>query len=102
DARALVVGGLALIALPWLAVKYAPVVVALGLLLVYRLVRERRYARLVVFAGAIGVGALLFVVAHEAWYGGITPYASGSHFTGGEFGVVGDTPNYAGRSVRLI
>jgi hypothetical protein len=102
DTRALAVAALALIALPWLAVKYAPVVVALGVVLACRLVRERRYTRLVVFAGAIGVAALLFAAAHEAWYGGITPYASGAHFTGGEFGVVGDTPNYAGRSVRLI
>ncbi len=102
DRRALVIAGLALVALPWLAVKYVPVVVALGALLVFRLVRQRRYARLVAFAGAIGAAAILFALAHEAWYGGLTPYASGSHFTGGEFGVVGDTPNYLGRSVRLL
>jgi hypothetical protein len=102
DRRAVAIAAVALIALPWLAVKYAPVVVALGAVLVYRLVRERRSTRLLAFAGVIGVAAVLFAAAHEAWYGGITPYASGSHFTGGEFGVVGDTPNYLGRSVRLI
>jgi hypothetical protein len=101
-ARNLVVAAIAMVALPWLAVKYAPVVVALGLVLGYRLVRERRFAPLTVFAAVIAAAALLFAVAHEAWYGGITPYATGSHFTGGEFGVVGDTPNYLGRSVRLI
>ena len=67
------------------------------------MVAGRRSApRVVAFAGALVVAAAAFAVAHLAWYGGITPYATGSHFAGGEFGVVGDTPDYLGRSVRLI
>jgi hypothetical protein len=102
DRRALVVATLAIVALPWLSVKYAPVVVALAGLLLFQLARARRPRAFVGFACAGALAAITYAVAHNAWYGGITPYAAGSHFTSGEFGVVGTAPNYFGRSVRLI
>lgn len=88
-------------ALPWLSIKYVPVAAALALLLVTRLWRSDR-ARTVWLASALLVVGALFLVAHQLWYGGWTPYAAGDHFVGGEFGVVGFSPNYPGRSVRLI
>jgi hypothetical protein len=92
---------LALVALPWLSVKYAPVVAALALVALYRLVRTgRSRAALGIVAAGAGAG-VLYLAAHQAWYGGWTVYAAGSHFTGGEASVMGTSPNYAGRAVRL-
>jgi hypothetical protein len=92
---------LALVALPWLSVKYAPVVAALALVALYRLVRSGR-ARTAWWLVAAGAGAgVLYLGAHQAWYGGWTVYAAGSHFAGGEATVMGTSPHYAGRAVRL-
>ena len=35
-------------------------------------------------------------------YGGVTAYAAGSHFVNGQLTVVGDDPDYVGRSRRLV
>jgi len=94
DRRALVVLGACVIALPWLAVKYAPVA---AMLVVTALVRRRSWGWLALLGAAAG----LFALAHLEWYGGLTPYASGDHFVGGELTVVGTDPNYAGRAIRL-
>jgi hypothetical protein len=83
----------AVIALPWLSVKYAVVAAALALLTL-----RRRWWLLGVYAAA----AAVFLVAHKAWYGGWTPYAAGDHFSGGELTVVGHDPDYAGRARRLL
>jgi hypothetical protein len=45
---------------------------------------------------------LAFVAAHLQWYGGVTPYAVGDHFTAGEFSVIGNDPDYPGRARRLL
>ena len=84
---------LAVIALPWLSVKYAVVAAALALLTL-----RRRFCLLGVYAAA----AAVFLVAHKAWYGGWTPYAAGDHFIGGELTVVGHDPDYVGRARRLL
>jgi hypothetical protein len=101
DRRGLAVLVLAVVALPWLAVKYAPVAAVLAALAAGRLLRDRRSAA----AGALGAALLLagvaYLAAHRAWYGGWTVYASGSHFSGGELTVVGSDPNYVGRSIRI-
>ena len=99
-ARGLIVLGLAVSALPWLSVKYAPVAAALALLAVVLLARrgERRAAASLV--GGLGVAAALFAIGHVAWYGGLTPYAAGAHFTSGELRVMGD-PDFLGRAQRL-
>ena len=94
--------GAAVIALPWLSIKYAPVAATLAALGLARAWRDGRRRELVAFATALGAGAVLFVIAHLSWYGGLTPYASGSHFATGELRVMGVAPNYVGRSARLV
>ena len=88
----------AVVALPWLAVKYVPVaaVLAVGLLVRSDGARRRRFA---VWLAASG---LMFVLGHLAWYGGVTPYAAGDHFVGGELTVIGTDVDFLGRATRLI
>ncbi|MET0325249.1 MAG: hypothetical protein ABW219_08510 [Ilumatobacteraceae bacterium] len=91
----------AIVALPWLAVKYAPVAVVLaaGLLVSCRR-RPRQVAGVV---AAFVVAGALYLLAHRAWYGGWTVYATGDHFADtGEFSVVGTKVDLLGRSRRLI
>jgi hypothetical protein len=97
----LVVGG-AVVALPWLAVKYVPVAAALAVVGCWRLVRAGRGRRALVLAGSLVVAGVVFLVLHRWWYGGWTPYAAGDHFVGGELSVVGAEPDYLGRSRRLL
>ncbi|MGH8910274.1 MAG: hypothetical protein ACRD0K_28220 [Egibacteraceae bacterium] len=94
--------GAAVVALPWLAVKYAPVAVVLTLLGLMRLWRSpgRRGAAWGL-AGGLAAAGLVFVAVHQAVYGGWTPYAAGDHFVTGEFSVVGFHPDYLGRAQRL-
>jgi hypothetical protein len=97
-----IVASATLVALPWLSVKYAPVVVALAAILCVGLWRrgDRRMAGAVVVA--LGTAAVAFLALHQLWYGGWTPYAAGSHFAGGELTVSGSDPDYLGRSVRVL
>lgn len=88
----------AIVLLPWLSVKYVPVAAVLGLWLLARTPRARR-PMLVVGAVLAGAG---YLVIHQRVYGGWTVYAAGDHFVDGEFRVVGDDPDYLGRSRRLI
>jgi hypothetical protein len=60
---------------------------------------DRRRAGVV--AASLAVLGVLYVLAHQRWYGGWTVYASGDHFVDGEATVMGATPDYLGRSVRL-
>jgi hypothetical protein len=83
-------------ALPWLSVKYAPVAMAIG---VVALVRWKSNRATLVVTGL--ASAALFALLHVRWYGGLTPYAVGWHFQGGQLDVVG-RPDYFGRSTRLI
>lgn len=87
---------LAVAALPWLAVKYAPVA---GVLALIGLARRGRPA--LVAAGALVGAGLAYLVFHQRVYGGWTVYAVGSHFGAGELTVVGAEPNLLGRSARL-
>ena len=90
-----------IVALPWLAVKYAPVaaVLASGLLVSCR----RRPRQLAAAVGAFVVAGALYLVAHRVWYGGWTVYATGDHFADtGEFSVVGTRVDLLGRSRRLV
>jgi hypothetical protein len=94
---------LALIALPWLSVKYAPVGAALFLVALVTLWRQGHRAAAGVLTGVLAAGGVTYLAVHKAIYGGITAYASGDQFQGsGEFGVVGLQPDYAGRSIRLL
>ena len=101
--RTLTVLALAIVALPWLSVKYAPVAAALYLVAAIGLWRAHRRRAAAVLTGGLAAGGIVYLAAHKAIYGGITAYASGDHFQGsGEFGVVGFHPNYPGRSIRLL
>ena len=94
--------GLAVVALPWLSVKYTPVAAALAALGLGQLVLAGERRRAVLLAVGLGVAGVAFLAAHRALYGGWTPYAAGDHFTGGELTVIGFEPNYLGRSTRLV
>jgi hypothetical protein len=101
-ARALLLAGACVVALPWLSVKYAPVAVALAALAAYLYWCAGHRRMLLWFGGGLAVMGIAYLVAHQAWYGGWTVYASGDHFVGGEMTVVGDRPDYPGRAIRLI
>lgn len=94
---------LMVVALPWLSVKYAPVAAVLAILGLVALWRDGRRRTAVTVAGVLTVNAAVFLGLHQVIYGGFTPYAGGDHFqASGELGVVGSSPDYAGRSVRLV
>lgn len=93
---------IAIVALPWLAVKYAPVAVALALLGLWRLWRGGRPRAAGGLALGLAAAAVAFLVVHEALYGGTTPYAAGSYFVDGQLQVIGSHPDYFGRSRRLV
>jgi hypothetical protein len=88
--------GLAVVALPWLAVKYVPVAAALVAVTVWR---RRPAAGLIAGLAAAGVA---YVVAHRVLYGGWTVYAAGDHFVGGEQTAIGHRADFVGRSRRLL
>jgi hypothetical protein len=93
--------GLAVVALPWLGVKYTPVAVALALVGVVRIGR-RSTRTAVALVASLAVAGLAYLVAHRVLYGGWTVYAAGDHFTEGELSVVGSSPDHLGRSRRLV
>jgi hypothetical protein len=101
-ARGVAAGVACVVALPWLSVKYAPVAAVLAAALLALLVRRGARRLAAAATAALGAAGALFGVAHVAWYGGLTPYASGSHFGGDELSVVGRDPDYAGRAIRLV
>lgn len=95
--------GGAVVALPWLSVKYVPVAAALAGVALWTLIRDGRRRGAWAFAGGLGLAGLVYIGAHVAWYGGMTVYAAGDHFTSsGEFSVVGTNVDVLGRSRRLI
>ena len=102
DRAGIVVVGVAVAALPWLAVKYVPVAAVLALLAVWRLLGAGARRRALALAAGLAAAGVAFVVLHRWWYGGWTPYASGDHFVAGELTAVGSDPDYLGRSRRLL
>lgn len=94
--------GLAVTAMPWLSVKYAPAAAALVLVFLLRLLRagDRRLALELV--GGLAASGVVFAVGHLAVYGSLTPYATGDHFNGADLNVVGFSPNYPARTRRLL
>ena len=93
----------AVVALPWLSVKYVPVAGALAALALVPLLRRRQVRPAAALGVALTLAALGYIVIHRLAWGGWTVYASGDHFErSGEFGVVGFRPDLAGRSTRLL
>ena len=99
---ALVALGTAITALPWLSIKYVPVAAALAVMAGVTLWRTGRRRALIGFTSALALMGIAFLVGHLRWYGGVTPYAVGDHFTSGEFSVIGSDPDYPGRARRLL
>lgn len=90
----------AVVALPWLAVKYVPVAAVLAVAVLVGARSDRR--RVAVLAASMAVAAVVFLVAHQRWYGGWTVYATGDHFAEtGELAVVGTEVDFVGRARRL-
>lgn len=96
---------LAVVALPWLAVKYVPVAATMAGLHLWRLHREHGAGgHVLATLGLYVVAGLTYVLGHLAWYGGLTVYATGDFFQehGGQLSVLGTEPNPLGRSRRLV
>ncbi len=100
--RGLIVLGLTVAALPWLSVKYAPVAAGLAVVGLVRLARRPDRRPAFVLAAVLAVAGVAYLAFHRAVYGGWTVYAAGGHFVDGELSVAGSSPNYGGRSIRLI
>jgi hypothetical protein len=99
----LAVLGIAVVALPWLALKYVPVAGALAVLGLVRWWRAGSPRDATVFGAALAAAGGLYLLAHLAVWGGWTPYASGDHFQDiGQLGVMGTNPNFLFRSWRLV
>jgi len=93
----------AVVALPWLGLKYAGVAATLALLGAGRLARAGRVGAAAGFLGGLVAAGVVFLAVHQAVWTGWTAYASADHFAAsGELGVVGFAPDYLGRSTRLL
>lgn len=92
----------AVVALPWLGIKYAPVAAALALVGLWVERRANGRPRVGVVTVVFGVAGAAYLAFHQAVYGGWTVYAAGDHFTGREFTVVGQDPDHLGRTIRLL
>lgn len=97
SARSLGLAAATVVVLPWLAVKYVPVAAVLAVAAFLRASSRQRTA---LFA-ALGVAGVTYVVGHLWLYGGLTPYATGDHFVGGQITVMGTEVSAWGRSPRL-
>ena len=86
----------AVVAMPWLGVKYAAVAATIAVL---GLLFDRRHRALALVA--LAVAGVAYLVVHQRVYGGWTVYAAGDHFVDGELTVVGNDPDHLGRTVRL-
>ena len=88
------------VALPWLAAKFVPVAAVLAVACAWKV---KAQPRLLAGLAATLVGAgVAYVLFNRVVYGGLTPYAAGDFFVGGEFTAVGPAPNYAGRTQRIL
>lgn len=95
---------LAVVALPWLAVKYVPVAAALAVIHLVGRWRAGDRRTVAWSLGALGAAGIAYAAAHMAWYGGLTVYAAGDFFqaNGSQLSVVGTRPDYLARSVRVV
>lgn len=100
-ARGLALLAGAVLALPWLGTKYALLAALLAAAGLVRVARGRRPGAAIGLGVALALGGALFAFAHLRWYGGLSPYAAGRTFAGGQLEVVGGDPDYLGRSRRL-
>ncbi|MFV0524729.1 MAG: hypothetical protein ACK5RL_09545, partial [Acidimicrobiales bacterium] len=91
----------AVAALPWWSVKYAPVAAAAALATLVALPRRRWLLGVVLAVWAVAAAG--FAAGHLAIYGALTPYATGDHFVEtGQLAVAGTGIDPVGRSRRLV
>lgn len=93
---------LAVVALPWLAIKYAVVAAMLALLALWRTARKDGRQAVLGDVVLLALAGAAYLVVHQRIYGGWTVYAAGDHFVDtGELSVVGTSANPIGRARRL-
>jgi hypothetical protein len=97
--RWVVVG--AVVALPWLAVKYSPVAASLVAVALVRLWRRGDRTTAATVLGVLVGAGLVYLWFHQVVYGGWTAYAAGDHFVDGELLALGPDPDPGGRAYRL-
>ncbi len=103
DRRHLVLLATVVATLPWLSVKYLPVVATLAVLGGYRWWRAGRRDDALVTGGVLAAAGVAYLAVHRVVWGGWTVYASGDHFAGrGELRVIGDDVHLSGRALRLV
>ena len=93
---------LAVVAMPWLAVKSVPVAAVLALLGLARLWRRGQRPAAAALAVAFAAAGAAYLGVYRELYGGWTAYAAGDHFVNGEFTAVGTRVDVLGRSRRLV
>ncbi len=99
--RSVAVVIVAVVALPWLSVKYGLVAASIAAAALWQWRANRRLVAS--GAGAFAVTAVAYLLAHRHLYGGWTSYASSGYFAEhGELSVTGDEPNYLGRTRRVV
>jgi hypothetical protein len=98
--RTRVFGCFALLALvPWMSVRLVPAGLAVAVLVIVVLKRQRRGLMALMGAEIAGFSAALFVALNEGFYGGLTPYSglpAGMRATGAD-----TLAGYADRAPRL-
>jgi len=89
------------VCLPWLGIKYVPLAVVVTAVWAWRNRHSSRVttALQVLFLLLAGVA---YLAVHRRIYGSWTVYATGDHFVDSEWTVVGRSPDYAGRTRRLL
>jgi hypothetical protein len=98
--RNVVLFGVAVIALPWLGVKYVGVAAAIAGVGLLHLAWDRPKRALVL--GAVWSAAgIAYALLHQVIYGGWTAYAR-ANFLVTEGDVMGAHPDYVGRGLRLV
>jgi hypothetical protein len=92
--------GVAVVALPWLGVKYVGVAAAIAAVGLVRLAWDR--PRRALYLGAtLAAAAVAYALIHQVIYGGWTAYASAG-FLASEGDVIGVDVDYVGRGLRLV
>ena len=99
----LAVAAVAVMALPWLAIKYVPVAAAVALAIGAAAWRAGQRGAVMTVGAALVIAGVAYLALHQRWYGGWTVYAAGDHFVAdGELSVLGTSPNPWGRARRLV
>lgn len=92
---------LMMVCLPWLGIKYVPLAAVLAVFLVWNK-KSLNDLTLNLQILTLVISGLIYLVVHHRIYGSWTVYATGDHFVNSEWIVVGSSPDYAGRTRRVL